>query len=179
MGETWKNINRILGKSKVWTCLSHVINNHISTDPLAITNHFNNHFANVAYKLTENLPTNVTQYKDYLLALFLICMCLNPTNSLKVKKLIVELESKSSRSIDEILSILNKSTPDNVIYALKHIFNKSFAEGKFITAFTKAKVIPVFKKRCRSDVANHRPISLLPVMSKILEKLMYDEWFLF
>ena len=66
-----------------------------------------------------------------------------------------------------------KSTLDNVFYALAHIFNRSSAEGKFITAFKKAKVIPVFKKGCLSDVANHRRTSLLPVMSKILEKLMY------
>ena len=48
-----------------------------------------------------------------------------------------------------------------------------FAEGKFITAFKKAKVIPVFKKGRHKDVANYRPISLLSVMSKILEKIMY------
>ena len=47
-----------------------------------------------------------------------------------------------------------KSTRDNVIYALAHIYNKSFAEGKFIIAFKKTKVIPVFKKGCHSDVAN-------------------------
>ena len=66
-----------------------------------------------------------------------------------------------------------KSTPDNVIYALTQVFNRSFTEGKFITAFKKAKVIPVFKKGCHSDLANYRPNSLLPVMSKNLEKLMH------
>ena len=162
-----------MGKSKVRTCSSLVINNHIDTDPLAIANHFNNHFASAASKLTENLPNNVTQYKDYLPAPFLNSMYLNPANPLEVKKVIIELKSKSSSGIDEIPSIVVKSTPDNVIYALTHIFNRSFAEGKFITAFKKAKVIPVFKKGCHNDVANYRPISLLPVMSKILEKLMY------
>ena len=56
---------------------------------------------------------------------------------------------------------------------LTHIFNRSFAEGKFITAFKKSKVIPVFEKGCHIDVANYTPISFLPVWSKILEKLMY------
>ena len=94
---------------------------------------------------------------------------LEPYNPLEVKKLIVELKSKSSSDIDEVPSIVIKNTPDNLIYALTHIFNKSFAAGKFITAFKKAKVISVFKKGCHNDVAHYRPISLLPVMSKILE----------
>ena len=98
---------------------------------------------------------------------------LNPTNPSKVKKLIIDLKSKSSNGIDEIPSIVVKSIPDNVIYALTYIYNRSFAESKFIPAFKKAKVITIFKKGCQIDVANYRPISLLPVMSKLLEKLMY------
>ena len=39
--------------------------------------------------------------------------------------------------------------------------------------FKLAKVVPVFKKGARHDVNNYRPISLLPVFSKILEKLVY------
>ena len=36
-----------------------------------------------------------------------------------------------------------------------------------------AKVISIFKKSCAHEVKNYKPINLLPVMSKILEKLIY------
>jgi len=65
------------------------------------------------------------------------------------------------------------STLDNIIYALTHIFNRSFTEGKFIASFKKAKVIPVFKNGCHTDVTNYRPISLLSVTSEVLEKSMH------
>jgi len=54
--ETWKIINYILGKPKLQECSSLLINNQLRTGSLAIANHFNNYFASVASKLTENLP---------------------------------------------------------------------------------------------------------------------------
>ena len=99
--ETWKNINYILGKSKVKTCTLLVIYHHISIDPLAIANHFNNHFASVASKLTENLPNDVTQYKNYLPVLFLNSMYWNPTNPSEIKKLIAELNLRAEEALSK------------------------------------------------------------------------------
>ena len=48
--------------------------------------------------------------------------------------------------------------------------NKSFALGQFPTLMKLAKVIPIFKAGIVTDVNNYRPISLLPIFSKILEK---------
>ena len=42
-----------------------------------------------------------------------------------------------------------------------------------------AKVIPVFKKGAKDNVSNYRPISVLPIFSKILEKCMYNRLFNF
>ena len=47
------------------------------------------------------------------------------------------------------------------------------AKGEFLTDFKKSKIIPIFKKGCPTDINNFRAINLLPVMSKILEKLIY------
>ena len=66
-----------------------------------------------------------------------------------------------------------KTKPRNILYALSHVFNLSLVNGEYIENFKVAKVIPLFKKGCAHEVKNYRPISLLPVMSKILEKLIY------
>ena len=75
--------------------------------------------------------------------------------------------------MDGIPTKVLKSTPDNVIYILTHIFNLSLRSGIVLNKFKLAKVVPIFKKGARHDVNNYRPISLLPVFSKILEKLVY------
>ena len=45
-----------------------------------------------------------------------------------------------------------KCTPDNILFAIAHIFNLSLSNGEFIDAFKVAKVIPVFKKGSTFDV---------------------------
>jgi len=52
-------------------------------------------------------------------------------------------------------------------------FNMSFTSGVVPTSLKIAKVIPVYKKGDRCLIGNYRPISLLSVFDKILEKLMY------
>ena len=60
-----------------------------------------------------------------------------------------------------------------------HIFNLSLSQGQFIIDFKKAKVISVHKKGQKTNVNNYRPISLLPVLSKILEKIVYNRQYSF
>uniref|UniRef100_A0A672GUJ2 Reverse transcriptase domain-containing protein n=1 Tax=Salarias fasciatus TaxID=181472 RepID=A0A672GUJ2_SALFA len=66
---------------------------------------------------------------------------------------------------------LIKQITDVVIEPFKYICNLSFTTGTFPESMKIAKVIPLFKKGNKNDVSNYRPISLLPQLSKILEKL--------
>ena len=58
---------------------------------------------------------------------------------------------------------------------LAKLFNKSLAEGKYPTDWKHANIIPIFKnKGATSDVKSYRPISLLPNMSKIFERIVFN-----
>ena len=66
-----------------------------------------------------------------------------------------------------------------MIFILSYIFNLSLSQGKFISNFKHAKIIPLFKKGSAKDVSNYRPISLRSCFSKILEKLVYNRLYSF
>ena len=59
--------------------------------------------------------------------------------------------------------------------SLTDIFTKSILTGIYPTEWKLARVTPIFKKGSKSDINNYRPISVIPVVSKVLEKLVYDQ----
>ena len=54
------------------------------------------------------------------------------------------------------------------------ILNLSITTGIFPNSFKKAKITPCFKKGDKSDMSNYRPISVLPLLSKLLERHVAD-----
>ena len=90
---------------------------------------------------------------------------------MEVKNILINSKPKLSAGFDEIPLKLLKSSPDNIIMALSHIFNLS--TGKVISDFKIDKMIPLYKKCDTSAINNYKPISSLSNISKILEKIMY------
>ena len=63
---------------------------------------------------------------------------------------------------------------DSINVILFKIFKASLEEAVFPEKLKIAKVIPVFKKGDKENASNYRPISILPVFSKVLERIMYN-----
>ena len=72
-----------------------------------------------------------------------------------------------------ILAEMLKSTTDIHVSLLTKIINSSIQNGFFPDEFKAAKVTPIFKKNDEKE--NSRPVSGLPRLSKIIEKVMYIE----
>ena len=58
--------------------------------------------------------------------------------------------------------------------ALQHLCNMSFSMGIFPNDLKTAKIIPIYKSGDKKLFNNHRPISILPAISKVIEKIMYN-----
>ena len=51
--------------------------------------------------------------------------------------------------------------------------------GIFPQSFKISKIIPAYKKRDHSLLTNYRPISLLPTISKVFERIIYDQMYVY
>ena len=61
--------------------------------------------------------------------------------------------------------------------SLTKIFNVSITSEQFPSEWKAARVIPIFKKGQRTMLDNYRPISILPVVSKLMERILHDQMF--
>ena len=66
-----------------------------------------------------------------------------------------------------------KSTVYSIAPQITKLFNKSIMSGKLPSSWKLSSVVPVPKGNDNTNVANYRPISLLPIVSKLLERHMY------
>ena len=75
---------------------------------------------------------------------------------------------------DQISGKMLKMTALSIAYPVTVIFNKSIASGVFPTSWKSSYVVPILKANCYNSPSNYRPVSLLPILSKLLEKHIYS-----
>ena len=67
-----------------------------------------------------------------------------------------------------------KLTRQAIVPAVCHILNLSIQENKFPTKWKLAKIVPLYKgKGSKLDPKNYRPVAILPILSKVLERAMF------
>ena len=85
------------------------------------------------------------------------------------------IQSKKSSGLDGISARLLKDGIHNIAGPLVDIFNLSLRTAIFPDDWKLAKVTPVFKNGNRNDCGNYRQISVISVVAKVFEKLVYQQ----
>lgn len=97
----------------------------------------------------------------------------------QVKKTILSLKNKKSVGWDEIPVEIVKKTAGSISIPLCYLINQCFDEGIYPCQLKNAELKPLFKKGSVEDPGNYRPVSILPTLSKIFEKIAYDQIYSF
>ena len=97
-----------------------------------------------------------------------------PTTPDEVQKIINVLPLKYSAGVDEIPSVVVRRVSEMVSVPLCLIINRCFESGVFSDRLKVAKVVPVHKKGDSKDITNYRPVSVLPIFSKVFERVIYN-----
>ena len=137
-----------------------------------ISETFNEHFSTVGSKLAKDI-TNKLSHKEYLQKPNQNCFFLHPTDINETLKVIQNLKSKKSSGHDNISPKLLKANASVLTEPITYLINLSFKHGIVPEQLKIAKVIPIHKKNEKHLPDNYRPISLLSILNKITEKIMY------
>ena len=100
---------------------------------------------------------------------------LQPVHPDLVGKIIGNLRNSKSTGIDTIDTYVLKLVKDEITPAVTHIVNLSIRNSVFPSQWKYAKVVPLLKPGAEDQLApkSYRPVALLPVVSKVLERIVF------
>ena len=172
--KTWKVLKDIIGKKKSKHLPNRfLVGNGEVTNKKQIATGFNNYFTNVGKELQKNIPRTNIDPLQYIRDSNLNTIYLSSVTDTELLTLILNLKNCSS-GFDGIHSKVIKQTYPLFFKPLKHVLNLSLTQGFFPDEMKIAKVIPLYKHGDTSKFNNYRPVSILPLFSKLLERLMYN-----
>ncbi|MCP3663811.1 MAG: hypothetical protein GY696_15190, partial [Gammaproteobacteria bacterium] len=91
-------------------------------------------------------------------------------SEVEVFNIIRGLDNQSAVGLDDISPRTLKNCHEEIVPALAALINRSFAEGKFPSSWKHARISPIPKVPGTSIISEHRPISVLPSLSKVAER---------
>ena len=175
--KTWKTINSIMNRNrKINGFPSHIITSKGKlSDKQEIANALNDYFCNVGHTFASKIPNSRQRYDSYLRKQITSTFSFSPVDVKTVKNILRTSKPKTSRGTDGITMKLLKLVLDTIAHPLTILINQSLMTSIFPTKFKIAKIMPLLKKPNIYQIDNFRPISLLPCISKIVEKCVFNQ----
>ena len=176
--KTWNILNELLGRNtKSKHNLSRINDGvGITTDGERIASILNSHFVNTPNIIADSIRNQQRpDFHEFLSGNFPQSFYLCPLTSSNICEIVSQLKNTSSGGHLDIPSKVVKCIINLIADILSKIFNKCISDGYFPDILKIAQVTPVYKSGSRLLPSNYRPISVLNIISKILEKHIYKE----
>ena len=164
----WTLINTVLNKAKIPIIPPLLENGFFITDFTEKAQLFNDYFIlqcttiDTGSELPQDTPLSSTLIGDFIIS------------EEKILNIIRSLNPNKAHGWDEISIRMIKLSDASLVTPLKIVFTNCLRQGVFPEIWKHANVVPVHKKNEKNVKSNYRPISLLPIFGKMLEKLVYD-----
>ena len=172
----WKTINNLLGRQNNQTVINELIlNKNNLTNPQDIAEGFNDYFSNIGPDLASKINTANYNFETYTKKAKSEFAAFQPVVVSHVCRLLHGLCSKKATGIDKISCKILKIAAPAISDSLTFIFNQAITQSSFPDEWKMARVIPLYKNGQRNIPGNYRPISVLPAVSKIMERILYDQ----
>ena len=153
------------------------IGNQLVTSAKKIAQHMNEFFLNKVDTIRAGMTAaRFTMHKVFEIMSTKSCkLQLSHVTLSKVEKVLKSLSNSRSTGTDELDNFSLKLAADLVAQPVHHIVTLSITQKKFPQSWKYSKVIPLHKKDEVLERKNYRPVAILSPLSKVLEKIIYEE----
>lgn len=167
----WKKINNMLSPYRRADVLREIYHNGKLLSGMALANAFNNFLVNQSQLPSSN--TSINTATKYIKNNNCNSMFLSPTDRGEVFSSFIALKNSKCCDVDNLQIGPIKYVLDIISLPLTHIFNVILSSGIYPKKMQLAKVILIFKGGDTNELGNYRPISILSVFSKGIEKIIH------
>ena len=174
----WKTLNELTSRNTHSSAPTSIISDGVETkNSQSISSLFNTFFTSIGKTLANTI-------KQRLSSNIFSCIQLPQFNSTfefkeidvaSIFKQLSTLKTNKSTGLDGISARLLKDAAAIIAPTLTDIFNQSLKSSIFPKIWKDGKVTPIFKSGDRSNMSNYRPITVLPILSKILERFAHTQ----
>ena len=180
--DQWQKIKIFQGKNQQSNNFIHEIEYSDTkyTTSSDIAENLNLYFSSIGAKLNEEakrMKSNSCEIESSELATpfnFSPFTCQEVSN-VEVSRYLNSLKSRKTGGLNQIPAFIYKILEPLLLNPLTHVINLSLKSNDFPNVWKKALVIPVHKSGKTTLPNNYRPISLLPILSKVLEKIINQQ----
>ena len=180
----WKTL-KDLGHSclkTITTNLNMKINGSLITDALNVANCLNTFFSTIATTLVNKLPSHSGLYGEQHIQAFYKNKGVRKDDfkfvEVKTEEVIKKLSSlqpNKATGHDNIPTRFLKDAAVTIAPMVAHITNLSISQCHVPQEFKLARITPLYKKGNKLDPGNYRPVSILCSISKVIERLIYEQ----
>lgn len=168
----WKKLNSVLHEGHVFEQIAELKIGGEIKNGKALANAFNDYFVDLVHSVhTAEALRYVEGVSETIF--------LSPTDEVEVISIFKCLKNSRSCDIHGIQIKPIKYVIESIASILTHIFNVSLQTGVFPRKMQEAKVSVIYKAGDKNDLGNYRPVSILPIFSKGLEKIIHKRLYSF
>ena len=175
---SWKSLSSIVGNNNHGSSVLHIEDGkQLLTEDKKIAFKFNKFFSSIGSKVAgklQNVAMNAWEkYENSNTGHDLWELC--PVDHKTIFDIVHLLKSNKAAGLDKILTRLIRDAESELTPSIAYLVNKSIWDGKFPALWKLARVTPLHKADDKLKVENYRPISILPVLSKIMERVVHAQ----
>ncbi len=166
----WREIRQFWPSSKNSVCKIGSINGASTNEAKATI--LNDHFASVGERLSQKIPVIDSTIIKETISLPPVFELKNVTIANTISA-INRLSNTKSCSHDGITAFMLKNCQDEISPTLTYMYNLSIKQRTFPKSWKISKVTPLHKGGSKDDSNNYRPISIIPTVGKVMERLVH------
>ena len=177
--QAWKTVNKILNHKQ--ECSSEISCINSQSGQITCSNElaesFNNYFTKIGPNIANTIENSDVNFMDYLTETTKTenVFKFQVISVTKVVGLLRSLNPCKSTGIDEISAKVIRIAAPVIAESLTKIFNTAIYSETVPFDWKVARVIPLHKSGPRNLFNNYRPVSILSIISKVFEKLLYEQ----